>query len=222
MVTPPLSILHRCDRLVAVDKPAGMVVHRSEWCRDGEPVLQRLRDQIGQRVHPLHRLDRATSGVLVFALDADAARHVAAQFAAHTIDKRYLAIVRGWPDAHGVVDYPLAEDANAPAYDAVTEYRRAGVVELPIAVGRYPTSRYALMDVRPRTGRTHQIRRHFAHLRHPVVGDVGHGDGKHNRMWRCVLGRPGMMLRSVFLALVDMDGTELRIEAESRLVLPIA
>lgn len=217
-----MIVLHHDQRFVAVDKPAGMVVHRSEWCPGGEPVLQRLRDQIGQRLYPVHRLDRATSGVLVFALDPDAARHVSTQFAMHTVDKRYLAIVRGWPDVEGVVDSPLAEDPSAPAHAAVTEYRRLDTVELPIAVGRYATSRYALMAVRPRTGRMHQIRRHFAHLRHPVVGDVRHGDGRHNRMWREVLERPGMMLRSVSLTFVDLEGVTVRIEAEPRLGLPPA
>lgn len=217
-----LAILHHDARLVAVDKPAGMVVHRSEWCPDGEPVLQRLRDQIGQRLYPVHRLDRATSGVLVFALDPEAARHLAEQFAAHTIDKRYVAIVRGWPDAAGVIDSPLAEDPSAPSHPAVTEYARAETVELAIPVGRYATARYALVDVRPRTGRMHQIRRHFAHLRHPIVGDVRYGDGRHNRMWRGVLAQPGMMLRAVSIAFQGPDGEAVRIEAERRLALPEA
>lgn len=215
-----LTVLHRSERFVAVDKPAGMVVHRSEWCPEGEPVLQRLRDQIGMRVFPVHRLDRATSGVLVFALDPDAARHVSAQLVAHTVDKRYVAIVRGWPDDEGVVDYAIAEDPSAPKVDAVTEYRRRETVELPIAVGRYATARYALVDVRPRTGRMHQIRKHFAHLRHPIVGDVRYGDGRHNRMWREVLGRPGMMLRAVAMRFVDCDGASVCITAPDILALP--
>lgn len=221
MTGAPLILLHRCARFVVVDKPAGMVVHRSELCPEGEPVLQRLRDQLGQRIYPVHRLDRATSGVLVFALDPDAARHLSEQFAAHTVDKRYLAVVRGWTEADGVVDSPLAEDPTATAHPAVTEYRRCATVELAIAVGRYATARYALVEAHPRTGRMHQIRRHFAHLRHPIVGDVRYGDGRHNRMWREVLGRPGMMLRAVSIGFVDLDGIAVRIEAEPRLALPV-
>lgn len=217
---PPLPVLHHCERFVAVDKPAGMVVHRSEWCPDGEPVLQRLRDQLRRHVFPVHRLDRATSGVLLFALDPDAARHLGAQFTAHTVDKRYLAIVRGWPDEAGLIDSPLAEDPSVPAQPATTEYRRTASVELPVAVGRYATARYALVDVRPRTGRMHQIRRHFAHLRHPIVGDVRYGDGRHNRMWREVLARPGMMLRAVSIAFVGIEGEAVHVEAERRLALP--
>jgi tRNA pseudouridine65 synthase len=214
-VASELTILHRCERLCAVDKPAGMVVHRSEWCPEGEPVLQRLRDQIGRRVWPVHRLDRATSGVLLFALDAEAARAISVQFEQHTVDKRYHAIVRGWSDTSGIVDSPLREHPDAPEQAAHTEYRRMGRIDLPIAVGRYASARYSWVEARPRTGRMHQLRRHFAHLRHPVVGDVRHGDGRHNRMFREQLALPGMMLRSVWLRLRDLDERELAIAAPS-------
>ncbi len=228
MTRPPLTLLHHCSRFAVVDKPAGMIVHRSGWCDDGEPVLQWLRDQLGQHVYPVHRLDRATSGVLVFALDPEAARHLGEQFAAHTVDKRYLAVVRGWPAEQGVVDSPLIDpssvgrDPPVPPQSAVTDFWRRGTVELPIAVGRYATARYALMEARPRSGRTHQIRRHFGHLRHPIVGDVCYGDGRHNRMWREVLGRPGLMLRAVSIRFVDIDGTPVEVTAPPQLVLPVA
>lgn len=218
-MTTPLEILHECDRWIVVDKPAGMIVHRSAWCRDGEPVMQRLRDQIGARVFPVHRLDRGTSGVLLFARSPEAAHHGSTRFAAHKVDKRYLAIVRGWPDDHTVVDSPLGDD-NGTMHEACTEITRRATVELPVAVGRYTTARYALIEARPRSGRTHQIRRHCAHLRHPIVGDVNHGDGRHNRMWREVLGQPGMMLRAVSLRFTDVDGTVLEVTAPDRLVLP--
>lgn len=208
----PLVLLHRDDRLVAVDKPAGMVVHRSEQCPEGEPVLQRLRDQIGRRVWPLHRLDRATSGVLLFALDADAARQLSQQFERHEIDKRYHAIVRGWTEASGTVHWPLREHPDAPLLHAITSHRRLATVELPIPLGAHETVRYAFVEARPHTGRMHQLRRHFAHLRHPIVGDVRHGDGKHNRIFRA-LGLPGMMLRAVRLTVRTPDDRELTIVA---------
>jgi tRNA pseudouridine65 synthase len=207
-----LVLLHRDDRLVAVDKPAGMVVHRSEQCPEGEPVLQRLRDQIGRRVWPLHRLDRATSGVLLFALDADAARHLSQQFERHEIDKRYHAIVRGWTQPSGTVHWPLREHPDAPLLHAISSYRRHATLELPIPLGAHATVRYALVEARPHTGRMHQLRRHFAHLRHPIVGDVRHGDGKHNRIFRA-LGLPGMLLRAVTLTVRTIDDRELTISA---------
>ncbi len=209
----PLVLLHLDDRLVAVDKPAGMVVHRSEWCPEGEPVLQRLRDQLGRRVYPVHRLDRATSGVLLFALDPDAARHVAGQFERHEVEKRYHAVVRGWTERQGTVDYALREHPDAPELEARTSYCRRAVVELPIPVGRYASARYSWIEAQPHTGRMHQIRRHFAHLRHPIVGDVRHGDGRHNRMFREQLGLPGMLLRAMSMRVRDLEDRELEITA---------
>ncbi|HWB80217.1 MAG TPA: pseudouridine synthase [Nannocystaceae bacterium] len=207
-----LVVLYRDDRLVAVDKPAGMVVHRSEQCPDGVPVLQNLRNQIRRRVWPLHRLDRATSGVLLFALDADAARQLSQQFERHEIDKRYHAIVRGWTELVGSVDWPLREHPDAPFVQATTSYRRLATLELPIPLGAHATVRYACVEAQPHTGRMHQLRRHFAHLRHPIVGDVRHGDGKHNRIFRA-LGLSGMMLRAVSLTIRDLDDRELTIVA---------
>src|SRR5574340_392910 len=133
----PLNILYRDERYIAIDKPAGMLVHRTRIAEEGEYALQRLRDQIGQHVFPVHRLDRPTSGVLLFALDAEAARHMAPLFENHAIDKHYLAVVRGYTEESGLIDYPLQEEPHKPYQEAVTSYRRLATVELDIAVGRY-------------------------------------------------------------------------------------
>jgi tRNA pseudouridine65 synthase len=180
----PLKILYHDSRYIAIDKPAGMLVHRTRIAEEGEYALQRLRDQIGQHVFPVHRLDRPTSGVLLFALDADAARHIAPLFENHAIDKHYLAVVRGHTEEGGIIDYPLQEEPHKPCQEAVTAYRRLAVVELDIAVGRYPKARYSLLEVMPRTGRLHQIRKHMHHIFHPIVGDTTHGEGRHNRLFR--------------------------------------
>lgn len=211
-MSEPLTLLWHDDRFVAIDKPAGALVHANEWCPGVEPVLQRLRDQIGRWVYPVHRIDRATSGVLVFALDPASARELAGQFAARAARKRYLAIVRGHVAMHERVDYPLREDPSSPAMPAITELQRRGTVEVPIAVGRYATARYSLVECRPETGRAHQIRRHLAHLRHPIVGDVRYGDGRHNRAMRDHFA-PGMMLRAIELSAVLPDGQALCIRA---------
>ena len=191
-----LDILYRDDFLVAINKPAGLLVHRSDIDRhETRFAVQLLRDQIGRRVHPLHRLDKGTSGVLLFALDADSARAVGVQFQRDEIHKRYLAIVRGWPPEAGVIDHPLsrqfddygrkfsADNAVEPL-PAITEYRRLATVELPETVDRYPTSRYALMELSPRTGRQHQLRRHLKHIAHPIVGDATWNKGVHNRFFQ--------------------------------------
>ncbi|MFK8017753.1 MAG: pseudouridine synthase [Gammaproteobacteria bacterium] len=178
-----LPILYRDDEFVAIDKPAGLLVHRSPISRDEVFALQTLRDQIGQRVYPVHRLDRATSGVLLFALNKDSAAKVSAQFEARTVVKRYLAVARGWIGSEGAIDHPLINDEGS-AQAAQTRYTRLAKTELPFAVDRYPTTRYSLVQIEPLTGRRHQIRRHFKHISHHLIGDTTHGNGKHNRFFR--------------------------------------
>ncbi len=191
----PLPILFQDDDLVAIDKPSGLLVHRSWIAREAtEFALQRVRDQIGQRVYPVHRLDRPTSGILLFAKHPDAARQMTELFSTRAVSKTYHAVVRGYL-GDGVVDYPLKEeldkiadaqaDTDKAAQEAVTNYRCLDQIELPFAVSkRYPTSRYSLMELQPLTGRKHQLRRHMSHLRHPIIGDTNHGDGRHNRFYR--------------------------------------
>jgi tRNA pseudouridine65 synthase len=186
---------------VAVAKPPGLAVHRSEQVHDRAPALQRLRDQLGCRVYPVHRLDRGTSGVLLFALDPEIARAVGEALARRDVDKRYLAVVRGFAPGCADIDHPLREHPDAPAQPARTALRRLGTVALPFAVGRYAEARYSLVELRPHTGRMHQLRKHMAHLRHPIVGDVRHGEGRHNRLFRERFGVHRMLLHALVLAL---------------------
>jgi tRNA pseudouridine65 synthase len=202
-----LTLLHQDEHLVAVHKPAGLLVHRTALAR-GETtfLLQRLRDQLGRRVYPVHRLDRPTSGVMVFALDPDMAARLQASFTRREVGKRYLAVVRGVGPEGERLDYPLREEdgrrpkAQMPAMEAITEVRRIDSVELPIAVDRYPRSRYSLMEARPLTGRRHQIRRHLSRRGYPVIGDAKHGKGNHNRFFRERLACPRLLLSAVGLA----------------------
>lgn len=190
-----LPVLYQDRDLVVISKPAGLLVHRSSLDR-GETrfAMQMIRDQIGASVYPVHRLDRPTSGALIFALNKDAARSMSEEFAARNVVKTYLTIVRGIPKQSTMrIDYPLREeldaisdaqaDADKPAQEAVTEAEVLANVELPYRVDKFPTSRYALVRARPLTGRKHQIRRHLRHLGHPIIGDVNHGVGKHNRFF---------------------------------------
>lgn len=190
-----LEILYQDDDLVVVNKPAGMLVHRS-WLDKHETqfVMQTLRDQIGQHVFPLHRLDRPTSGVLVFALSSEVAAQMMPMFANHQMEKTYHAIVRGWIEQGDVLDYPLKIELDKiadkfakqdkEAQEAITAYQPLATVEVPYSTGRFPTSRYCLVEMKPQTGRKHQLRRHMHHLSHPIIGDTTHGDGKHNRLFR--------------------------------------
>lgn len=192
---PELEILYQDEYLVAINKPSGLLVHRSEIDkRETLFALQLTRDQIGQRVFPIHRLDRPTSGVLLFALNSDIARALSEQLLNNEIDKRYLAVVRGYCTRAQTIDYPLKEildkfaDKDAqqdkPAQEAISHVRPIATAQMPFASGRYPQSRYSLLELKPETGRKHQLRRHLAHLRHPIIGDTNHGDGKQNKAAR--------------------------------------
>ena len=222
--SPELDILYQDDYVVAINKPAGLLVHRS-WLdtHATEFAVQKLRDQIGQHVYPVHRLDRPTSGVLLFVLDKDSARHLMKQFVEQTTEKHYLAVVRGHLD-QGILDYPLKyqydkiadkkADMNKPAQEAVTEYRCVAQTEIDIAVGPYTSSRYSLVELTPKTGRKHQLRRHMKHLRHPIVGDTSHGDGKHNTMFRENFDIHRLLLHAAYLSFTHPK-TEQKIEIKA-------
>jgi tRNA pseudouridine65 synthase len=215
----PLTILHRDDRLVAIDKPSGWLVHRSNLDRHETRILvQALRDQIGQYVHPAHRLDKGTSGVMLFALDSATAADLGNQFERGEVRKTYLAVVRGWPPESGRIDHPIKNERDeygdvAPDTDAqaaVTEFRRLATVELPHTVDRYPTARYALVELHPLTGRRHQLRRHMKHIAHPIIGDATHGKGRHNRWFQQQFGCDRLLLACTELAFRHpADGREM-------------
>lgn len=186
-----LDILYRDDSLIAINKPAGMLVHRS-WLDKHESVfaMQTLRDQIGQHVFPAHRLDRPTSGVLLFALNAETARIVSEQFEQHQVQKSYLAVVRGYLSGEDRIDYPLKvqldkiadkfSQEKAPQV-AITDYQGLATVEMPYPAGKFSSARYSLVQLFPKTGRKHQLRRHLKHLFHPIMGDTNYGDLHQNR-----------------------------------------
>ena len=203
------TVVHRDDALLAVHKPAALLVHRSPIDRhETRFALQMARDCVGQRVHAVHRLDKATSGLLLFALDADSARHVSHQFEQRTVEKRYRALVRGWPPAAGCIDKPLRYKADAPTdvrasggapQQARTHFRCLATATLDQPLGRFPQQRYALLELRPETGRKHQIRRHLNHIGHPIIGDVNHGDRHHNHLFHNWRGYHRLYLAAVGL-----------------------
>lgn len=167
----PLEILHADEHLVAIHKPAGLLVHRG-WGNDEQPAVQRLRDQLGQFVYPVHRLDRATSGVLLFALSSEVARDMQGLFRERSVDKTYVALCRGTQEL-GLVEHPLAKEKGAEKRPARSKFRLLGVA-----------GRYGLYEAKPETGRVHQLRRHLKHVSHPIIGDTRYGKGQHNRLFR--------------------------------------
>lgn len=207
-----LDIIYQDEHLVAVNKPAGWLVHRS-WLDRKEKVvvMQTLRDQINHHVFTVHRLDRPTSGVLLLALSSDVARLLSTQFEQHQIQKVYHAVVRGYLLGESIIDYPLTEELDKIAdkfasqdkapQDAVSFYKHIAQAELPVEIGRYPTSRFSLIELMPKTGRKHQLRRHMRHLRHPIIGDTAHGDLKQNRGVSEHFGCARLMLHASYMKL---------------------
>jgi tRNA pseudouridine65 synthase len=191
VVPAALTILFRDAHLIAVDKPAGLAVHRG-WARERDVAMVRVRDQIDAHVFPVHRLDRATSGVLLFALSAEMAARVCASFATGKTEKTYLALVRGVPPEEILVDHPVppGEDAHAARVSAQTRILRREVF-----------GRYSLVEARPLTGRLHQVRRHLKHISCPLIGDVNYGKGEHNRLFREHHGLHRLFLHATRLCL---------------------
>lgn len=210
---PILKILYQDEYLVAVVKPAGLFVHRSFMDKDEVYfALQLIRDQIGKYVYPLHRLDRPTSGVLLFALTQDVARIMGQKFTDREIEKTYYALTRGHLLGEALIDYELKEklddlgDKNVSRdkepQSAQTYYRSIATATLPVPLGRYPSVRYSLIKCQPRTGRRHQIRRHLAHLRYPIIGDINYGDNKQNPFFAQQFGFKRLMLIAKELAFI--------------------
>ena len=208
---PPLPIVHLDERIAVVDKPSGLVVHRSAMASDRVNCMTILRRQLHRHVWPVHRLDRGASGLLVFGLDSGAARDVAEAIAGRSVEKRYLVAVRGWPAEHGTIERALEDEGKV--FEASTAFRRLATSEIDRRTGpRHATSRFALCEVVPHTGRWHQIRRHFAGAGWPVVGDNQHGDHLQNRALREELGVARLMLHASRLVLPH-DGAILVLDA---------
>jgi tRNA pseudouridine65 synthase len=182
-----IEILYRDEDVIVVDKPSGLLTHRSAMARDADVAMTRVRDAIGQRVWPAHRLDRATSGALLFALSEESARALGQAFEAGAVDKIYVAIARGIVAEHAIVDHPVPRGEGRERVAAVTEIAR---------LHADPNGRVSLVEARPRTGRFHQIRRHLSHLRHPIAGDSNYGTGWFNRWMRAETGLARLALHA--------------------------
>lgn len=198
----PLQILYQDQRLVAINKPNGLLVHKSPIAADANVfAVQLLRDQLGHKVYPVHRLDRKTSGVLLFALDEEMNSLMQQQFQEGLVKKTYHAIVRGFTPDEGEINYPLKRD-DGVIQDAFTSFKTLARSEVPFLIGKHPTSRYSLVELTPTTGRMHQLRKHMAHIFHPIIGDRPHGCNKQNRFFKNELGMDEMMLHAVSVEFV--------------------
>ena len=195
--SPQLTILFRDEHMLAVDKPTGLAVHRSELTgADDDFLVDRLRRETGRNWYLAHRLDRATSGVILLAADSQVAGALGEQFMSRAVRKTYLAVCRGWPESPGTIEHPLDAPGRPDPKPATTNYRVLATHTWDIAMGRYPQQRYALVAVEPVTGRYRQIRRHFKHVSHHLIGDTSEGRGDHNRLFRQHLRVHRMLLHA--------------------------
>lgn len=200
-----VDVIWQDDDLIAINKPSGLLVHRSEIDRhETQFALQMVRDHIGQRVYPLHRLDKPTSGVLLFAKNREIASVMVEQWRQKQVEKRYLAIVRGYMPEFIHLDKAMVPPVDKyakherikPAQSAITDFTCLATTELDVMIDKYPQSRYSLVNCCPKTGRKHQIRRHLKHLSHPIIGDARYGKGKHSRYFRDHMGAPRLLLHA--------------------------
>ena len=195
-----IKILYQDDKMIAINKPPGLLVHPTRIAADvTESAMQLLRDQIGQWVYPAHRIDRKTSGVLLFALDKEMQSALSLLFKESEVLKRYMAIVRGYTEDEGEIDYAL-KNLEDKVQEAQTKYRTLRRSEIPLAHGKHSTSRYSLVELFPETGRYHQLRKHMAHIFHPIIGDRPHGCNKQNRLFKNEFEMTEMMLHAQSLS----------------------
>jgi len=222
-----LEIIYQDQHIIAINKPSGLLVHKSPIDKhETRYAMKILRNQIGQWVYPVHRLDKPTSGLLLFALSSETAKKLGEQFENNTIKKTYIALVRGYTPLGGIIRHALKETAmfkhqkkmveKREPQDALTLYKRLATIELPYSVDRYSSTRYSLIAAYPRTGRTHQIRKHLKHISHPIIGDAKHGKGKHNRIFEEKHGTHRLLL-----AATEMSFTHPVTEEKMRLKAPL-
>jgi tRNA pseudouridine65 synthase len=209
-----LEILYKDDYIVAINKPNGLLVHKSSIAKNADTfALQLLRNQLGQRVYPLHRLDRKTSGALLFGIDPENLDHFSALFRRGEINKIYHAIVRGYINEEGTIDYAIS-NFKAKVQEAKTQYRCLGKYEIAVPSAGFQSSRYSLAELVPATGRMHQLRKHMAHIFHPIIGDRPYGCNKQNRMWKEKWEMTEMLLHAKTIEFVHpVNGRAMSIEA---------
>lgn len=195
-----LKIIFEDEWFVAIDKPHGLLVHKTNIAKDAKTsVLKILRKQLDKSIFTIHRIDRKTSGVLLMALNKSVQSALAKQFIEGKISKKYLAIVRGFTEEDGTIDYAI-KDYSGKIKEAVTDYKTIKRFELPLSFGKHPTSRYSLVALHPKTGRYHQLRMHMAHIFHPIIGDRPHGCNKQNKLFKEEFDLMDMMLHAAELS----------------------
>lgn len=211
MAKQTFDILHEGKGFVVVDKPEGFHVHAPEnpniKVSKDKILLQQLRDQLGQKIYPVHRLDVPTSGCLIVALDSATASNLGKQLQSEKIKKVYWAVVRGWTPDDLEIGIPLESEDGSKLLEAFSVLRSFKKIHFNEQVGiKFPTARYSLVQLEPLTGRFHQLRRHMNRISHPIIGDVAHGDRHHNRFFAQRFALKGLCLRAMKVSFDDPAG----------------
>lgn len=195
------DILYKDDYLYVVNKPNDLLVHHSYYARNiqEKSLVQLLREE--GPVFPVHRLDRKTSGIMLFARDSETARQLQAQFEGHQVVKTYVALVRGFTPDKGVIDTPVKNPDTGVYHEACTRYETINRIEVDVPVEPYRTARYSLIRLFPETGRTHQLRKHMNKIAHPIIGDTKYGNRHHNRMFAKKFGHTLLYLHAYSIEL---------------------
>ena len=191
--------------MVIVNKPSGLLVHKSSIdYHETRNLVDELNRRLNCRVHPVHRLDKPTSGIVVLALNADAAKALGHQFEQRQVRKTYVAVARGFTNLYGYIEYPVGDKdrPKKPKTAAVTLYKAIARLELPHRVDRYPTTRYTLLEINPLTGRRHQIRQHMKHINHPLIGDTSYGKTAHNKLFTRLYNSSRLLLHASAVSFV--------------------
>ncbi len=176
-----------------------MLVHHSFMANnmsEEKSLVQLIIDEREEQYYPIHRLDRKTSGIVLFAKTKERFEAFQNILQSETTQKVYFAIVRGHAPASGIIDSPVkGRDANVYK-DAYTSFKCMDTLTLDIPVGKFDQSRYSLVELRPKTGRLHQLRIHMNKISHPIVGDPKYGDRFHNRMFIKVFDMDTLLLHA--------------------------
>lgn len=206
------EILFQDESILVLFKPSKWFVHPPEEPRHRRGLkrktcVQWLMDFHEIKANPVHRIDVGTEGVLIFAKTKSTAQHLNLQFKNHTVLKTYHAVTRGWfKEPNGVIDLPLELDSSKELVACRTNYKTLATLEKDFSIHpKFLTSRYSLLEVKPETGRWHQIRRHMNRVSHPLIGDSEHGDLRHNRYFREILLIDGLCLRASEITFVHPE-----------------
>ncbi len=177
-----MNILYEDESIIVIDKPSKMMVYPTPMAKNCHWFATKELAKLGYtKLHTIHRLDRPTSGVLLFAKNKEVARDLSLLFRENKIKKTYLCLVRGFTEKSGSIDKALKKDGDGSLQEAKTNYTLLNQIIVDLEISKYPQSRFSLVEVEPQTGRMHQIRRHFSHLRHPIIGDKRYGDRHYNK-----------------------------------------